>query len=182
MTSNPTATPTVIPVTAFSNQAGVQGWPALAIGSEKPLFTNINQSHFWWVVVDLEASANLNVVVNTTSTDTTTVPSDVQQYVGNPQYFLFFICSNQATYNLPTGSLAETLKDIGANTELTRLEQIIEQIGTGSVSFWAYILGATMDTKDAAGFEASSNFTPVVMTMQFMDIDGVYTPLVWTPS
>lgn len=181
MTTTPVPSPTYVPVTAFSNKAGVTGWPSLRIGDQAELNSSAVGSHFWWVVVDLTVSSNLQVVVNTTSTDTTSVPSEVAKYVGSESHFLFFICCEQMTFNLPTGKLASTLHDIGAKSELRRLEQVIEQIGTGSVSEWAYILAATMDTKDAGGFEVNDNFNPALLTMQFMQVDNQYVPLTWSP-
>jgi hypothetical protein len=174
----------VVPATAFSvfTYAG-EGTPPLSqlvIGEQSyvPSGQQPNASFIWLVVVDL---TNLNVVASDVSTDGTTVPSDVSQYAGNPQYFLYAI-SNAAWGNvMPQGDLYALLQKIGGGPGLAFLEQVYTQLGTGYLGAFSYILAATMDTSDAPGFEAVSFTELQLLTMGFLpvEVEGqtIYAPV-----
>jgi hypothetical protein len=171
----------LVPATALSRY--YQSFPptALAIGGQNylpPGNPNPDTPYFWFVVVDL---TNLNVVVSETSQDETSVPPDVQKYAGNTQYFLYLITNSVNGYNIPQGNLYTFLKAVGSGPQLDRGEQMIEQLGTGTITNYSYILAATMDENDVPGFEAFSNTNYTVLTMQFMPVtvDGqtVYAPI-----
>ncbi len=171
-----------IPATALSRFPNTYPNTVLAIGNSAyypQIGTNFDLPIFWYVIVDLQD--NLNVVVNVTSQDNTTLPPQVTPYVNNPRYFLFFIGNSQPTYNLPQGTLYSTLLSIGSDTGLQVLEQIAEQIGTGAILNFSYVLGATLDTNDGGGFEAYGTSNYSVLTMQFMPVtvDGqtIYAPI-----
>jgi hypothetical protein len=160
-----------VPVTALSRFAPqTYATTALAIGTNRPNWYNLGKSsddYFWWlVVVDL---ANLNVVANVLG-DGVNVPSDVQQYVGNPRYFLFCISNCEQGFQIPYGAFYTMLQQIGGGQQLARLEQVYGQLKSGIIHYYSYILAATMDTADYPGFEALSFTDATVLAMQFMPV------------
>jgi hypothetical protein len=174
----------IVPATAFSvftySGEGTPPLSQLVIGDQSytPSGQQPNASFMWLVAVDL---TNLNVVANDVSTDGATVPSDISQYAGNPQYFLYAV-SNSAWANvLPQGDLYALLQKVGAGPGLAYLEQVYAQIGTGFLGTFSYILAATMDESDAPGFEAVSLTELQLLTMGFLPItvDGntIYAPI-----
>lgn len=170
-----------VPATALSRY--YQSFPLteLVIGTNTympPGNPNPDMPYYWYVVVDL---TNLNVVVNEWLEDETTVPPDVQKYAGNAQYFLYVITNVANGYNIPQGNLYTFLQAIGSGPLLNRAEQMIGQLGTGTITYFSYILAATMAEADAPGFEAFSFSDFVVLTMQFLPVivDGktTYAPI-----
>ena len=175
----------IVPATAFAtafipNPGGGVPFSEVAIGDQSyvPSGQQDNSSFMWLLVVDL---TNLNVVANEVSTDGSTVPSDVSQYVGNPQYFLYALSNSAWASVFPSGDLYALLEKVGAGTGLAYLSQTFAQIGTGFLGTFTYILAATMDASDAPGFEAASLTDLQVLTMGFLPItvDGntTYAPV-----
>lgn len=159
--------------TNFAPSKLVIGTNSLALGQQ------LNTQSFWFVAVDLEN--DLQVVANEVSTNATTVPASIQQLAGSAQYFLFVVSNSTYTPMVPQGALYSFLAKVGAGTQLARIEQLVEQIGTGIVVRFSYILAATMAFGDLPGFEELSTFTPAILTMGFLpvDIGGkiVYAPI-----
>ena len=120
-----------------------------------------------YVVVNLK---DLSVAANECSTSTTDVPQTIAPYGGKPGYFLFFISNAARGYTIPQGSLYSSLKEVGSSSQLANLEQSIEQLGTGVITMFSYALGATTDTADLPGFEASSQHHHCVLNLQFVPI------------
>ncbi|MEM9275043.1 MAG: hypothetical protein AAGA80_19065 [Cyanobacteria bacterium P01_F01_bin.143] len=143
------------------------------------VFKNYETPVYWYVVVDL---TTLKVVANVTSDSNDSVPSAVSSYKDNSQYFLFFIANSQRGYNIPQGSLYTFLADIGAGPQLARGEEMIEQLGTGAIRYFSYILAATMNTKDAGGFELFSYTQQMILTMYFLPVtyndQTIYSPVI----
>ena len=143
------------------------------------VFSNADTPVYWYVVVDLKT---LKVVANVTSKSNDSVPSAISSYKDNSQYFLFFIANSQLGYNVPQGSLYTFLNDIGADQQLARGEEMIEQLGTGAIRYFSYILAATMNTKDAGGFELFSYTHPMILTMYFLPVtyndQTIYAPVI----
>jgi hypothetical protein len=168
-----------VPASALSNF--VNQWPAstLVIGDNYVPYSNpSNTPWFWYVAVDLtDLSINQNIVSN----DPENVPPAIQALLGNTQYFLFFIANWQSSYNLPTGNLATFLQQVGSGPALANGEQAIEQLGTGTLLNFSYILAATFDDNDQVGFEAFSVTDYSVLTMQFMPVqvggNTIYAPI-----
>jgi hypothetical protein len=160
-----------VPATAMSRFAPqTPVTTALAIGTNRPTWYNLgkgNDDYFWWlVVVDL---TNLNVVANVLG-DGVNVPSGVQQYVNNPQYFLFCISNCEQGFQIPYGAFYTFLQQVGGGQQLARLEQVYNQLKSGVIHYYSYILAATMDTSDYPGFEALSFTNATVLAMQFMPV------------
>ena len=170
----------VVPATAMATYAGPQ-MPAQLYLNGQNYFPNDQtgeNAFFWLVVVDL---TSLKIVADDTSTDGSTVPSDIAQYAGNAQYFLFAI-SNAAWASIqPSGDLYALFQKVGAGPKLARLEQIYNTIGTGFLSNFSYILAAPMAEAGDPGFEMLSMDHEVVLTMGFLPItvDGqtIYAPV-----
>jgi hypothetical protein len=170
-----------VPVTAMSNFVPQgPGWTALVIGTERPNWSNLNVNNntpFWWVVVvDL---TNLNVVANTLA-DGVNVPSALQPYLNNPQYFLFCISNCQTGAQIPYGAFYTFLQQVGGGPQLARLEQVYNQLQSGIITNYSYTLAATMDNTDYPGFEALSFTDSTVLAMQFMPVtvggQTIYAP------
>jgi hypothetical protein len=163
-------------LSSFQNQ-----YPAtmLKIGNNYYAYPgNYTQPGYWYVAVDL---TSLKVVQTIATTNTVDVPAPIQALLGNPQYFLFFCSNMQSTMNMITGPQYTFLRQVGSNGQLDRGEQIIEQLGTGTLLNFSYILAATFDTNDIPGFEVFSTFNYTILAMQFMPItvngQTIYAPV-----
>ena len=176
---------TPVPATAFSpayiyEPGGGVPLAQLVIGegSWSPSGQQENSSFLWLAVIDL---TDLNMVTNGVSTDGSTVPSEINQYVGNPQYFLYVISNAAWGSVMPQGDLYTLLQKCGSGPKLARLEQIYAQIGTGFLGTFSYILAASLDESDQPGFEELSMTDFTLLTMGFLPvtIDGktTYAPI-----
>jgi hypothetical protein len=169
-----------VPATAYSAWSSSQTLSQVVIGTSNysPTIGDFSTAAIWLLVIDL---TDLSVVANELSTDGSTVPSDVAQYVGNPRYLLYAIGNNAWASVLPQGDLYALLQKVGAGQGLANLEQIFAQIGTGFLNPFTYILAATMDASDAPGFEVMSVTNIQLLTMAFLPItvDGntSYVPI-----
>ncbi len=168
-----------VPATGLSNYVGA--WPAtaLVIGDNfVPFNGTYNVASYWYVAVDL---TDLSIYQNVISQDPNNVPPAIQALLGNTQYFLFFIANYQSSPNLVQGSLYTFLQAVGAGSELARGEQMIEQLGTGMIRNFSYVLGATFDDTDMPGFEIFNDAGYAVLTMQFMPVtvngQTIYAPV-----
>jgi hypothetical protein len=169
-----------VPATALSRYRQTFQTSALGIGPNNfyPSFTSPDLPANWFLVVDL---TSLKVVVNVFSQDPTAVPSEVSPYLGNPQFFLYFVTNAQISQNFPQGGLYTFLSQVGSGPVLTNLEQTIDQIGTGAILAFSYILAATMDTNDNVGFESVDLVNYTTLPMQFMPVQvsgqTIYAPI-----
>jgi len=169
---------TPVAVTAFSSFGEDDVLSEIVIGGNEytPNGMSPQQSFFWLAVIDL---TDLQVVVSDVS-DGSSVPSDVSQYVGNSQYFLYALSNTGYASQLPQGDLYALLQKVGAGQSLATLEQIYGQLGTGMFAWFSYVLGAAMD-ESVPGFEAMSLNHHAILTMGFLPItvDGqtIYAPI-----
>lgn len=151
--------------------------PVVQIGTNFNIPFAQQGSLYWFVVVD---RTNLNVVVNTVSASEDQVPSDVQQYAGNPQYLLIFVSLNLSVYQVPQGALYTFLQQMGSAGLLSQAEQV-SGLSSSSIGPMSYILAATMDANAGIGFEDSSYSTTALMTLQLMPVtvggQTLYTPI-----
>lgn len=163
-----------VPATAYSSlRSGTdyQTPSALVIGTT-PVPSSASSSGdqgYWYVIVDL---SSLEVVANAFSNDNSAVPSEIQPYQGKPGYFLFFIANAMGAYNIPQGDLHTFLTATGAGAGLENAEQVIGQLGTGTVALFTYVLAGTTDTGDLPGFEAFSTHAPSILPMQFVPFES----------
>ena len=104
------------------------------------------------------------------STSNDTVPANIAKYLGNTDFFLFFASNAEKSGNFPHGPLNTFLKQVGSGPALARGEQMIDQLGTGSIQHFSYVLGATFNTGDLPGFELFSADMGTILTMQFMPV------------
>jgi hypothetical protein len=168
-----------VPVFVTSNYPN-SGWPTyMMIGSAfYQVPGNPAYSVWWFVVVDLQT---LDIVAQEVSDEGNVVPPSVQQYVGNSQYFLFFVASNMMGGQFPQGALYDMLVEVGAAKRLPWMEQIVSQTGTGYFINFSYILAATMSANDVPGFEEFGDNGRATLVFEFMPItiDGktTYTPI-----
>ena len=161
----------IVPATASSRFYNTWQSSLLRIGDQ--WVTSSMQSQYddpwsWYVVVNLQ---DLSVAANECSNSTTEVPQTISAYQGKPGYFLFFIANAARGYSIPQGSLYSFLQNVGSSRQLERLEQSIEQLGTGTILYFTYVLAATTDTADLPGFEMSSQNHYSVLNLQFKPID-----------
>lgn len=122
----------------------------------------------WYVIVNLK---DLSIVANEASSSTTDVPASVLPYQGKDGYFLFFITNAARGYNVPQGQVHDFLRVVGSGGWLGRLEQIIEQLGTGTIRYTSYALAATTSNTDLPGYEMESTHNNVILTMQFKPVE-----------
>jgi hypothetical protein len=173
-----------VPVTAMSKLAPNQAnaFTALVIGKNRPNYYNLNpdpNASFWWLVV-VDLNNNLNVVANVLG-DGKTVPSAVQPFVGDPQYFLFCLGNCLQGWQIPFSDFYTFLQQVGSGPQLARLEQVYHQLSSGILQNYSYILAATMDTSGYSGYEALSFTSAAVLAMQFMPVtiagQTIYSPI-----
>jgi hypothetical protein len=168
-----------VPVSALSSYVNQFPISALVIGDNSVSFSGTyNVGSYWYVAVDL---TDLSIVQNIISQDPANVPPAIQALLGNTQYFLFFIANWQSTPNLVQGALYTFLQQVGSGRGLARGEQMIEQLGTGMIRNFSYVLAATFDDNDVPGFETFSDLNYTVLTMQFMPVtvggQTIYSPV-----
>ena len=168
-----------VPATAISRINNGYQATMLAIGNNR-FFPDqpVNNSFYWYVVVDL---TNLKVVQNIAVAGSMAVPQQVSQYLGNSQYFLYFVSNVQMGFNVPSGGLATFLQEVGSGGQLASLEQMIGQLGTSMITSFSYVLAATMTNTDLPGFEAMSIYNSSPLTMAFMPVtvngQTIYAPI-----
>jgi len=171
-----------IPASALSRYYNTFQPSLLRIGAEwvkASLYQKYDDPWYWFVVVSLE---DLSIVANECSTSATDVPQSIAAYQGKTGYFLFFIANAARGYTIPQGTLYTFIRNVGGGRQLERLEQSIEQLGTGTITFFSYVLAATTDTEDLPGFEMSSQNHYSVLNMQFKPIeDEQGQPLGYAP-
>ena len=159
-----------VPVTVMSSHPNGFTSTFAAVNQQyyRPNLKQYNQSAWWWLLLDL--GNNLNVVANEITTDGHTVPASVQTAVGNPDMFLICASNYGLGQYFPQGPMADLLIKVGAQKVLPRLEQVVEQVGTGVFVQLSYILAATMSENDLPGFEEYSPNFQTQLVFQFMPI------------
>lgn len=168
-----------VPASIVSRYYTGTHFSTLAIGNNfYPPKADLSTSFYWYTVVDL---TNLSVPDVAVSPANDSVPANIAKYLGNDQFFLFFAANMQKSPNIPHGSLATFLQQAGSGPALARGEQMINQLGTGNIQLFSYILAATFTVGDNPGFEMFSDTVSTVLTMQFMPVtvNGkiVYAPI-----
>jgi hypothetical protein len=168
-----------VPASIVSRHWTATHYSTLAIGNNfYPPKADLSTSFYWYTVVDL---TNLSVPDVAVSPSNDTVPPNIAKYLGNSQFFLFFASNMQKSPNIPHGPLADFLKQVGSGNALARGEQMIDQLGTGNVQLFSYVLAATFSTEDLPGFEMFSPDLSSILTMQFMPITVggkiIYAPI-----
>jgi hypothetical protein len=175
-----------VPVTVMSSHPQGFTWTFAAVNDQfyRPTLQQYNQAAWWWLLLDL--SNNLNVVANEITTDGTSVPASVQSAVGNPDMFLICASNWMLGQYFPQGPMADLLIRVGAQKVLPRLEQVVEQVGTGVFVQLSYILAATMAENDLPGFEEYSANFQTQLVFQFMPIQvgskTIYAPIQAWPN
>lgn len=168
-----------VPASIVSRHWTGTHFSTLSIGKTSyPPKADLSTSFYWYTVVDL---TNLNVPDVAVSTANDSVPANIAKYVGNSQFFLFFASNMQKSSNIPHGALATFLQQVGSGNALARGEQMIDQLGTGCIQLFSYVLAATFNTEDLPGFELFSPDLSSVLTMQFMPVTvngkTIYAPI-----
>ena len=162
----------IVRATALSRYYNTFEPSMLAIGDNyirSSLQSNYDDFWNWYVVINLK---DLSVVANEATTSATDVPHSVLPYQGKTGYFVFFITNAARGYDVPQGQAHDFLVRVGASGWLGRLEQIIEQLGTGTIRYTSYILAATTDDADLPGLEVMSTQGYAIATMQFKPVEG----------
>jgi hypothetical protein len=113
---------------------------------------NAGGNQIWLSVFDRRT---LKQVFSSSSSNTSTVPAGIQQYVGDSNYMLVVASYDLHSDNLPQGDLYNLLVSNGSGSQLTRLEQINEQMSCGEIGHIAYILVNVLNT-GVPGFEENS--------------------------
>jgi hypothetical protein len=118
---------------------------------------------FWFCVFDL---TSLKQVASFTAPSTSTsVPPELQSYLGKPGYALVFLTTAVPMHHAPQGALYDALLSMGAGAQLKKLEQLAEQYGSGSVGRCSYVLACSTDTADPQGFEDFSWLGQALLTL-----------------
>lgn len=160
----------IVDATALSRYYNTFQASLLKIGDEwvrSSLESKYDDPWNWYVVVSL---TDLSVVANEASESKDQVPASILAYQGKDGFFLFFITNAARGYTVPQGQVYDFLTQVGADFQLRALEQLIDQLGTGTITFTSYILGATTDSNDLPGFEVMSTNHNVNLPMQFKEI------------
>jgi hypothetical protein len=158
-----------VPASIVSRYWNSPHWPQLGIGKKyyPPNNGDGSKPFYWYTVVSL---TDLSVPDQAVSNSNDTVPANIAKYLNNPDYFLFFASNAQGSSNIPHGQLWDFLKQVGSGPALQRGEQMIDQLGTGNIVHFSYVLAATFNTNDLPGFEIFSPDVSAILTMQFMPV------------
>lgn len=155
-----------VPASLVSRYWNSNHWSQLGIGKKfYPPQGDGSKGFYWYTVVSLNDLSVPDVAV---SPSNDTVPANIAKYLGNSDFFLFFASNAEGSSNIPHGQLWDFLKQVGSGPALQRGEQMIDQLGTGNIVHFSYILAATFSTADLPGFEIFSPDVSAILTMQFM--------------
>jgi hypothetical protein len=161
----------IVPATALSRYYKAFQATSLVIGDQwvkASMYEKYDDPWYWFVVVNLQ---DLSVAANECSTSSTQVPTAIVPYQGKAGYFLFLMTNVVRGFNIPQGDLFAFIRSVGGGRQLERMEQMIEQLGTGMITQFSYLLAATTDTEDLPGFELSSTAENSILTMQFKPVE-----------
>lgn len=162
------ATKPNVPASAMASFGQQTGFTGFAVNGKHVYPDNApDADYYWFVVLDLK---DLSVVANAVTENASEVPSSIVPYAGKQGYFLVCLSDRTHAYRVPTGALAKFLFQVGAGRELRCLEQMIEQLGTGTVVRFSYCLAATTDDGDLPGMEAMSVNGMSYLNIVFMPI------------
>ncbi|HJT98482.1 MAG TPA: hypothetical protein VJ696_09225 [Rhodanobacteraceae bacterium] len=175
------ASPSVVPLTVTSPLA-TNYYCAVAIGEQSYGPPSVTAG-YWLVVVD---RVTLNVVYNQVLTSYTAAPN-LGSY-NTDGYFMVFTTIAGTINTLPQGDLYNFLIANGAGKQLSRLEQINDQIGCGAISGFGYSLISVLGlgANPPPGIEVStvdtSNLQGVIVTASLIGtvVDGqtIYSPVI----
>lgn len=154
----------LVPLTIQSAIGGNLG-SEIVIGSNDLQLTYDKHNLYWYVVIDRNT---LEVKVNTTTSDNTDVPSELNPYLGNSDHILILTTQNLYSSNLPQGNLYKFLLNEGAGPQLKRAEQIYEALNCGSWGWFCYTYVAILCDESTDGFELLDIHHSSIMTLSLM--------------
>lgn len=160
------------------NNSQELGNSAIVIGSDYMKIPSSEIGQYWFVVVD---RTNLKVVANFTTTDNSSVPSQLSPYLNNTQYCLILTTFQLGVAHLPTGNLYNFLISEGADVALKRGEQLYEALNCAFLVNFAYTFVAVFGDDGGQSFEGIEEQLPgLLTTLQFVPVDVAgttyYTP------
>lgn len=168
-----TNVPLTIQTTQNTNTDGV-----IVVGTNRLSLAYGTYSNVYWAVV-LDRS-DLSVKANFTFSDNSSVPSQLQPFLGNTQYVLILSTQGLTTTNLPQGALYSFLTGEGASTELNRIEQIYEALNCGTWGWVNYCFVGVLGSANTISYEFSTYEETLLSTLYFFPVsfgNGVlYTP------
>ncbi len=134
---------------------------------------------YWIVVLNRQS---LKVELNMTTQDNSSIPAQLQSYLGNTNYILFFNSQNLGSAYLPQGALYNLLVSEGAGAQLRRLEQVYETLNCGTWGFMAYSFVAVLGNDGGSALEDSTIMNGALLhTIELSPIDiggtNYYTPV-----
>jgi len=134
--------------------------------SHGPPASSPQANAYWYIVV---SSLDLSIVFNEVTVDNANYPSGLDAYLGSSEYYVFISTRNLAANHLPVGSLYSLLEKLGATSNLTKVLQIANQLGTGGLptGLATYSIAANTDLTGNTAFDQYS----------FFDSDVVLVPL-----
>jgi hypothetical protein len=128
-----------------SNYSG--GSPGLVVGQGRTATGMRPQSpqddSYWIVILDSMNPQNKVKEWVVPGSSNTSVPSDLDGYMSNPQYIYAVVTQYLSTLHVPQGDFYDYLVKYGAGRELQRLEQINTVLSCGSISRMNYVLTGT---------------------------------------
>jgi hypothetical protein len=166
-----------------SNYSG--GPPSLIIGmggsatGMKP--QNPQDDSYWIVIIDGMNPAKKVKEWVIPGQNNSTVPSDLDSFMSNPQYIFVVATQFLSTLHVPQGDLYDYLAKYGAGRQLQRLEQINSVLSCGSYGRMNYVLTGQCGPRGgnnppARSYEEGSYMGPVLVLMALMPMPNGQPP------
>src|SRR5215208_1730636 len=112
-----------------------QGRTATAMRPQNP-----QDDSYWIVILDGMNPKNKVKEWVVSGSSNSSVPTDLDGYMSNPQYIFAVVTQYLSTLHVPQGDFYDYLVKYGAGRELQRLEQINTVLSCGSFSRMNYLL------------------------------------------
>jgi len=136
--------PNMLAYTVRSYGSSASSPPSITVGQgpTKALIgpTNPGDDTFWWVFLDRKNPKTKAKDFVVPGQNNTTVPSEVEQYMANPNYIFAFAFQFLSVLHLPQGPFFDYLISYGAGRQLQTLEQLSSAFGCGAIGRPAYVL------------------------------------------
>lgn len=136
------------------------------------------ENSYWYVVV---SRTDLSVVFNEMSTDNSSYPAGLSAYLGDSGFYVFISTYILRSDHLPVGQLFQLMEDLGATSNLEKVLQIANQVGTGNYTNAAYSIAAIADLSKQTVFDQYTFFVGdnLFMPLMFGSIE-VLGKTIWT--
>lgn len=142
--------------------------PVLIVGPSRYTPPANTQPNSYWSVV-LERRA-LRPLVNVSSRSNSVVPTELQRFAADPEMLLFVLTVQARLDNAPQGAWDAFLRGAGSGPELKRAQQMVAQLGTGSIGTFDYLFAGALGMPRVPGLEVFNYTGRSVLTARLQPV------------